>query len=162
MEEGAGFFPLLLRMPGLNLVKKARLEGRDGVGWTHRSRSTPGEPSQKPAGEGNPSSVASVVARNLVQSDFMLNFFNCYNYNHVKHSIEYSGQSMWISVKRNDWLPPHPPPKKLPSKRNPPKNNKRKNVLFFLSNNYNTLERVMEEVFHAVNKNIAIKKKSKW
>lgn len=115
----------------------------------------PDEPSQKPAGEGNQSSVASVAARNLMQSDFMLNIFNCYNYNHVKHSIKYSGQSVWIGVKRNDRLF-FPQKKNFLTKETHQKNNKRKKyllVVFSLSNNYNTLERVMEEAVHAVNKN---------
>lgn len=36
--------------------------------------------------------VAYLPVRNLVESEFMLNFFNHYYYNHVKHSIEHSGQ----------------------------------------------------------------------
>lgn len=36
--------------------------------------------------------AASVPVRNLVQSEFVLNFFNHYYYNHVKHSIKHSGQ----------------------------------------------------------------------
>lgn len=36
--------------------------------------------------------AASVLLRNLVESEFMLNFFNHYYYNHVKHSIKDSGQ----------------------------------------------------------------------
>lgn len=36
--------------------------------------------------------AASVPVRNLVESEFMLNFFNHYYYNHVKHSIKNSGQ----------------------------------------------------------------------
>lgn len=46
--------------------------------------------------------ATSVTVRNLMESDFTLNFFKRYHYNHVKYSIKYSGQSIWVSVKRND------------------------------------------------------------
>lgn len=41
----------------------------------------------------NSLSGASVPVRNLVESEFMLNFFNHYYYNQVKQSIKHSGQS---------------------------------------------------------------------
>lgn len=89
--------------------------------------------------------AASVPVRNLLESEFMLNFFNHYCYNHVKHSIKHSGLTFFFFFQKT--------PSFKKTKLNKQKS-RHKNVFFFLrSNNYNTLERVMEEAFHAVNKN---------
>lgn len=42
---------------------------------------------------------APVPVRNLLESEFMLNFFNHYYYNHVKHSIKHSGLTFFFSKK---------------------------------------------------------------
>lgn len=44
--------------------------------------------------------ATSVTVSNLVESHFTLNFFKHYHYNHVKYIIKHSGQSIWITVKK--------------------------------------------------------------
>lgn len=102
VRRKAVFFSLLLGMPGFNHGRKAGRKAEMkwvGPAMAEAHLVNPAESQQEKA---TCPTAASGAVRNLVESDFMINFFNRYHYNHVKHSIKYSGQSVWISVKRND------------------------------------------------------------
>lgn len=71
-------------MPGFNCGRKAGRKAE--VEWVGPAAAEAHLVNQAKSQQEKATSLAaaSIAVRNLVESDFMLNFFNCYHYNHVK------------------------------------------------------------------------------
>lgn len=90
--KGAFFFPLLLGMPGFNYSRKSGRKTEMEQDGPVAAEAYPVNQAKSHQEKATSLAAASVPVRNLLESELMLNFFSHYYYNHVKHSIEHSGQ----------------------------------------------------------------------